>query len=260
MSEDRVIKTCCATFYESDLVRALLGNVLHPGGLALTEHLGTLLGLTPTDRVLDVACGRGASAVFVAERFGCHVTGLDYGLKNIAAARAHALEKGLSERTAFRQGDAERLPFAGRSFDGVISECSFCTFPDKATAAAELARVLRPGGRLGLTDMTVDGELPPRLEGLLSWVACIAGAGRPEDYIRSLRQAGFGRFMVEDRRQDLLEMVEEVRKKVLGLDLAVRLGRLDLDVDLQEAKDLAREAVDLVRRGVLGYTLIVAMV
>jgi arsenite methyltransferase len=66
----------------------LLGDVFHPGGLALTRHLGECIDLAPGVQVLDVACGRGTSAVHLAERFGCHVTGLDYGTENIAAAAA----------------------------------------------------------------------------------------------------------------------------------------------------------------------------
>jgi cyclopropane fatty-acyl-phospholipid synthase-like methyltransferase len=72
---DREIKICCATFYQSDVVRMLLGDVFHSGGLTLTRYLGEVIGLGPGDRVLDVACGRGASAVHLAECFGCHVTG-----------------------------------------------------------------------------------------------------------------------------------------------------------------------------------------
>ena len=78
-TSDHEVKICCATFYQSDLARVLLGDVLHPGGLALTRYLGGAIGLGPGDRVLDVACGRGASAVHLAERFGCHVTGLVEG-------------------------------------------------------------------------------------------------------------------------------------------------------------------------------------
>jgi arsenite methyltransferase len=57
------VKACCAALYESDWARLLLGDSLHPGGLALTERLGSLLGLGPGDRVLDVACGPGTSAL-----------------------------------------------------------------------------------------------------------------------------------------------------------------------------------------------------
>ncbi len=255
----REIKICCATFYESDLVRIFLGDILHPGGLALTEHVGNVIGLNLDDRVLDVACGRGASAVHLAETFGCHVTGLDYGAENVAAAIALAADRGVAHLTAFRQGDAEGLPFDDGAFDALISECSFCTFPDKFTAAEEMARVLRQGGRLGLTDMTVSGPLPEDLESLLGWVACIAGAATPEEYVATLRTAGFTHFTLEDQGHALLELVDEVRRKLLGVELAVGLGKLDLaDLDLSEGKRLARRAVELIQNGVVGYTLIAA--
>ncbi|GAI96524.1 unnamed protein product, partial [marine sediment metagenome] len=88
--ETREIKTCCANFYQSDIVRLLLGDVFHPGGLELTGYLGMVVELTSEDKVLDIACGRGASVVYLAKRFGCHVTGLDYGQDNISAAQNHA--------------------------------------------------------------------------------------------------------------------------------------------------------------------------
>jgi ubiquinone/menaquinone biosynthesis C-methylase UbiE len=253
------IKLCCASFYQSEVVRLLLGDVYHPGGLDLTAHLGEALGLDPKDRVLDVACGRGTSAVHLAKRFGCHVTGVDYGAENVDAARALAIEKGVGHLTAFQTGDAEELPFSDRVFDAVLSECSFCTFPDKASAAGEMMRVLRSGGRLGLTDMTVHGTLPEEIQGLLAWVACVAGAGTPEETVATLQAAGFTGFGVEDQRDALLDMVTHVRRKLLGIELAVKLGKIDLgDLDLAEGKRLARRAVALIEDGVVGYTLITA--
>src|SRR5260370_39336051 len=73
------IKACCATVYASDWARLLLGESFHPGGLALTERLGTLLDLGPAKRVLDIAAGQGSSAIFLAQRFGCEVIGVEYG-------------------------------------------------------------------------------------------------------------------------------------------------------------------------------------
>ena len=264
---DREIKICCATFYQSDVVRMLLGDVFHPGGLALTPHLGEVIEVGPGDRVLDVACGRGASAIHLAKHFRCHVTGVDYGSENIIAAGVLAAESGMTHLTTFRQGDAEGLPFDNGTFDAVISECSFCTFPDKATAATEMARVLRrpepagghPGGQLGLTDMTVSSPLPDDIQNLLAWVACVAGAGTGEEYVATLQGAGFTDFVIEDRHNALLDMVADVRRKLLGLELAAGLGKLDLgDLDLSEAKRLARRAVELIEGGVVGYTLIAA--
>ena len=258
-NSDREIKTCCATFYQSDVVRMLLGNVLHPGGLALAYHLGTAVTLDGRDRVLDVACGSGASAVHLAERFGCRVTGLDYSPENIATAQGHAMSRGVAHLTSFCQGDAERLPFDDGAFDTVISECSFCTFPNKITAAAEMARMLRPGGRLGLTDMTVNGALPDDVHTVLSWVSCIAGASTPQHYVATLRAAGFTGFVIEDHRDALLDMVKDMRRNLLGVELAARLAKLDLgDLDPGKGKRLAWRVVELIEKRVVGYTLITA--
>jgi len=265
-TNDREAKLC-TSFYESDIVRQLFGDIFHPGGLALTRHMGKVIGLSQGDHVLDIACGRGTSAVHLAERFGCHVTGLDYGARNIVAAHALAEERGVSILTTFRQGDAEELPFDDETFDAVISECSFCTFPDKAKAAAEMTRVLRspgavkgkPGGRLGLTDMTSSGPLPEDIQALLSWVACIAGADTSEGYMKTLKEAGFTDFAVEDHRGALLDLVTEIRRKLLGAEIAVGLGKLNLgDVDLEEGKRLALRGAELIEEGKVGYALIVA--
>jgi hypothetical protein len=81
----------------------------------------------------------------------------------------------------------------------------------------------------------------------------------PEDYVATLRKAGFGHFTVQDRRDALLEMVNDVRRKLLGVELAVGLGKLNLgDLDLSEGKRLARRAVELIEGGTVGYTLITA--
>ena len=258
-AQSREIKVCCAAFYQSDLVRVLLGDVLHPGGLDLTRHLGEAIGLGPGDRVLDVACGRGASAIHLAQHFGCHVVGLDYGTDNVAAARARAAECDVVHLTEFGPADAEGIPCPGGTFDALISECSFCTFPDKGTVAVEMARVLGPGGRLGLTDVTVTGSLPHDIQNLLAWVACVAGAGAPEDYVRTLQGAGFVGFTLEDQSDALWEMATDVRRKLLGFELAAGLGQIDLeDIDWAEAQRTARRVVELIETQALGYTLITA--
>ena len=255
----RELKACCATFYQHDIVRLLLGDVLHPGGLELTGHLGAVIGLEPSDRLLDVACGRGASAIHLAERFGCHVTGVDLGPENVAAALTLADDHRVSDRTTFRRGDAEKLPFDDSVFDVVIFECSFCTFPNKETAAAEMARVLRPGGRLGLTDVTIDGPVPEDVRGLLAWIACVAGAGTTEDYVATLREAGFARFVIEDQREALLDMTANVRRRLLGVELAVGLVKLELGgLDLSEGKRLTRRVAQLIDQDEIGYVLIAA--
>src|SRR5260370_39212224 len=151
---NETLKQCCAKLYESDLAKVLLGDSFHPGGLRLTERLGSLLRLRPESHVLDVASGKGTTALFLAERFGCHVVGIDYSGQNIAAANQLASGKRLSSLVRFQCGDAEGLRFPDKSFDAIICECAYCTFPNKTDAAREFARVLCPGGRVGLSDLT----------------------------------------------------------------------------------------------------------
>lgn len=105
----------------------LLGDLFPPGGLRVTERVGLLLNLAPGNHVLDVASGRGASALFLAERFGCHVVGIDYSGQNVADTSELAAAKELSSLVRFERGDAEGLTFPDESFDAIICECAFCT-------------------------------------------------------------------------------------------------------------------------------------
>ena len=171
------IKCACTDFYESDIVKFLLGDSFHPGGLELTKKLGEAVVLKPADSVLDVASGPGTSACLLAKSFGCRVTGVDLSELNLAGARARAMEEQVEEQVCFVLGDAEKMPFSDNQFDVVISECAFCTFPAKSIAAREKYRVLKPGGRLGFTDMAVDQkQLPEEMKSLLFHAACIADA------------------------------------------------------------------------------------
>ncbi|MFQ5868190.1 MAG: SAM-dependent methyltransferase [bacterium] len=77
------IKLCCENFYQSEVVKFLLGDSFHPGSLKLTRILGERPDLSKDDYVLDVACGVGSSAIFLAKNFGCKVMGMDLGEKNI---------------------------------------------------------------------------------------------------------------------------------------------------------------------------------
>ena len=114
------------------------GEPLRPGGLALTRELIDLAGFRAGDRVVDVGCGLGASTQLLAER-GVAAVGVDLVARHGAAA--------------FVVADAARLPFADHSIDGILSECSLSLVDDRRQALAEWRRVLRIGGRLGLSDV-----------------------------------------------------------------------------------------------------------
>jgi ubiquinone/menaquinone biosynthesis C-methylase UbiE len=254
---DAQVKQCCATLYESDLARYLLGDSFHPGGSQTTRRLGDMLSLNFSSRVLDVACGKGTTAVFLAKEFGCEVIGVDYGGQNVEASRALVQAEQLEGRVQFERSDAESLPFRGESFDAIICECAFCTFPQKPLAAAEFFRVLRPGGRVGISDLTRAETLPADLGGLLAWIACIGDAQTVENYTACLRQAGFSVNQVEPHHAALQETVDQIRRKLLAAEIMTGLKKLHLPgVDLEAAKRMASSAAEAIQRGHLGYVLI----
>ncbi|WP_128931552.1 class I SAM-dependent methyltransferase [Bradyrhizobium zhanjiangense] len=254
------IKQCCAAVYDSDAAKLLLGGSFHPGGVKLTERLGQLLDLKPQTRVLDVAAGRGTSGIFLAKRFGCEVVGVDFSQKNVEDANCTAQEMGLAERASFRWADAERLSFADSSFDAVICECSFCLFPDKQVAASEFARVLAAGGQVGLSDLTRMETLSRDLDGLMSWIACIADARPLTAYVAHLSAANLAVRIVEEHNQLLAEFVNGIRTRLLAAEIAAGLGKLVLPgFDLDAAKKLVRSAQEAIAQGKLGYAIVTAI-
>ncbi len=257
LQSPETIKGCCVALYESDWATLLLGDSYHPGRLQLTERLGTMLDLQPGHLVLDVASGLGTSAIYLAQRFGCQVVGVDFSGQIVEQASANAAEAGISQLVQFKQGDAERLPFEDGSFDALICECAFCTFPSKPQAASQFARVLRPGGRIGLSDLTRSAPLPPELDTLMAWVACIADAQPIEEYTSILSQAGFSMGPPELHDKALAELINEVRGKLLVAELMVNLKKLEVPdwIDFDQVGRLAQITAETVNQGKLGYAL-----
>ncbi len=253
----RNLKLCCADLYQSDWARLLLGESFHPGGLGLTRRLGELLNVSRDYRVLDAASGPGSSALFLAREFDCDVIGLEYGEESARRANADTQQHAAREHVHFGCGDAERLPFPDQSFDRIICECAFCTFPDKPTAAAEFYRVLRPGGLIGITDVIREGPLPEALDPVLAWIACIGDAQPVAGYQLFLEQVGFQIDLVESHDQALHEIVDKAMMRLLAAEIMVRMGKLDLQVsELERAKMLVQLAKRTVTSGNIGYSLI----
>ena len=250
-------KSCCAAVYGIDLVGLFLGDSYHPGGVDLTRHLAQLLALEPDQRVLDVASGIGTTGVLLAAEHDVDVVGVDLGAAQIAKAAARAHAAGVADRVEFHVGDAEQLPLPNGEFDVVVSECAFCTFPDKPTAAAEAARVLRPGGRLGLTDVWLRPDrLDPELAGLAGRIACIADARPIDDTSALLEAAGFRIDTVERHDDALAVTVELVQARLRALRL------LDLPLlrafDIRRAVRVAARVADVIDRGDAGYFILTA--
>lgn len=258
-TDPTAVKQCCANIYQSEAARMLLGDSFHPGGLALTERLASLLELSPESHILDVAAGQGTSAFHLAERFGCRVTGIDLSTENVERANDAAQSHGLAERVRFQAADAESLPFPDNSFDALACECAFCTFPSKSVAASEFLRVLRPGGRLGLSDLTRSPQLPKELNTLMAWVACIADAQPLEQYQATLQSSGFALAVTEAHDHALGDMVRQIRSRLLVFEIARGLGKISApEFDLSAAKRMAVAAQEAIRQGRLGYVIITA--
>jgi SAM-dependent methyltransferase len=251
------VKTCCATDYQHDAVALILGESYHPGGLALTRRLANSLDLRLGDHVADVASGPGATAFLLAGEYGVTVEGIDLSPAAVAAANAKAAEAGVGDRVLFRVGDAEQLPLGDASVDAVVCECALCTFPDKEAAAAEIARVLKPGGRVGITDVTLDRDrLDSKLASLAGWVACVADARPAADYGRYLQRAGLEIKLVEAHDYALARMIEMIDARLVAFQMAEAPALAGIDVEL--VRDKVAVAARAVADQIAGYSLLVA--
>jgi arsenite methyltransferase len=259
LQSDAGLKRCCASVYEHPAVRWLLGDELHPGGEATTRRALELAGVGPGDRLLDVACGHGASALLAAREFGCSVVGIEYGSRVVQEATAAARTARLEGHVSFRRGDAEALPFAAESFDAVLCECALCTFPDKARAVSELRRVLRPGGRLALCDVVVEHPgLPADLQGPLAVLACVGAALPRSGYERLLADAGLPVLEVEARDNDAALLARRVHDRLRGARLLGVERMAGAPLATAEAIALLSRAREAIRAGTIGYAIFIA--
>ncbi len=142
----------------------------------VSELLVDSADLRAGSRVLDVACGNG-NATIAAARSGAHVLGVDYVPALLADGRSRALAEGLD--VEFRLGDAEELPVETGSIDAVLSVFGTMFAPDHQRAADEVARVLRPGGTVGLASWTPDGFIGQMFRVISGYVPPPAGVASP---------------------------------------------------------------------------------
>jgi SAM-dependent methyltransferase len=167
-----------------------------PEGANLGLGCGNPLGLAearPGETVLDLGAGAGIDCFLAARAVGPrgHVIGVDMTPPMVERARANARRHGYSQ-VGFRLGEIEHLPVADRSVDLVISNCVINLSPDKPQVFREAHRVLRPGGRLVVSDLVLIRPLAPEHRRSLElYVGCVAGAAERQDYLEAIRAAGF---------------------------------------------------------------------
>lgn len=181
-----------------------------------------LAGLQPGEVVLDLGSGAGLDVLLAARRVGPagKVYGLDMTEEMLALAREHQLRSGVTN-VEFIKGDMENIPLPDDHVDVVISNCVINLAADKRSVLREVFRVLKPGGRLAVSDMVWRREVPQGLrQNVELWVSCVAGAPVEEEYRRMLEAAGFEGVSIEAVRpfglSDFPEgtLPEEVRQQL----------------------------------------------
>ena len=174
-----------------------------------------LAALEPGETVLDLGSGGGIDVLLSARRVG--PTGKAYGLdmtdEMLALARENQRKAGV-DNAEFLKGEIEAIPLPDDSVDVIISNCVINLSADKDRVFAEALRVLRPGGRLAVSDVVVRGEVPSRIRRSIElWIGCVAGALEEEEYRAKLAKAGFEAIDLEPTR---IYRVEDARELLAG--------------------------------------------
>ena len=195
-----------------------------------------IASLRPGETVLDLGSGGGIDVFLAARQVGPDgfVYGVDMTDEMLDLARRNAERQGATN-VEFRKGQIEEIPLEEQTVDVIISNCVINLSPDKGQVLRDAFRVLKPGGRLAVSDIVVDGTLDDlpvseaQVRSALSWAGCVAGALTVDDYRALLAEAGFERGDVEIAGHYSLES--------LGQDAA---GAQSLGLTAEQADDLAR--------------------
>jgi arsenite methyltransferase len=179
-----------------------------------------LAKLIPGETVLDLGSGGGIDVLLSARRVG--PTGKAYGLdmtdEMLSLANANKRKSGLSN-VEFLKGEIEHIPLPDKSVDVIISNCVINLSADKDQVLKEAYRVLKPGGRLAVSDVVTRGEMPSEIrKSVLLWVGCIAGALEENEYRNKLLSAGFENVEIEPTR---IYRLEDAREFLSGQGLDV---------------------------------------
>lgn len=227
---------------------AEVGLTKHIGGIAATEALIERCHIGRESTILDVGCGVGATACFIATKVGCRVVGVDILEKMVERSRERAARQRITDRLEFRVADAQNLPFEDNFFDAVLTE-SVTAFPeDKQKAVNEYARVTKPGGYVGLNE-TAWLKVPPPPE-VIAWAAQDVGASvkplTPDEWVGLLDTAGLKEITAQIHTVDIQDEAKGILQRYGWGGILRIMGRTLL---LYAKSPLYRDFVKRVRQG-----------
>jgi arsenite methyltransferase len=191
----------CALEHPYQAGRHDSGTPLRPGGTELTLRALQCAGFAPGQRVLDLGCGVGI-ATRLLRRHGCQAFGVDLAVHRLALARRE------DPALALVAADGRRLPFADQSLDGILAECSLSLIGYSAATLAECRRVLRPGGRLAITDLYSRAQ--PGAEAVGAVAGCLGGMVTRNAMLAALAAAGLRLQRWEDHTERLKAFVAQL--------------------------------------------------
>jgi SAM-dependent methyltransferase len=183
-----------------------------------------IAALKPGQTVLDLGSGAGFDAFLAARQVGPtgKVIGVDMTPDMLSRARENAKKGGITN-VEFRQGEIEELPVESRTVDTIISNCVINLSSDKLRVFAEAFRVLKPGGRIAVSDIVLTEALPDHVrDSVAAYTACVAGAILKEEYLGAIRQAGFENIEVVGENVfdlDFIDMAPELLEEAESLGL-----------------------------------------
>ncbi len=196
-----------------------------PGDSALGLGCGNptaLADIKSGEIVVDLGSGAGIDCFLASQKVGenGHVIGIDMTQEMIDLARKNAREGGYNN-VEFRLGEIESLPLEDSSVNLIISNCVINLAPNKANVFSEAMRVLKPGGRIMVSDLVTTEEIPDNVrKSLESWAACIAGALIKDDYIDVIRSVGFEKIAIlKEQKYPEDNLSDDLKGKVLSVNV-----------------------------------------
>ena len=179
----------------------------HFGGLAATDALALHARINESTHVLDLCCGLGGPARYLAYHHGCRVTGVDMNTDRLAGAVRLTERTKLQDRVLFHHANALQTGLADETFDVIVSQEAFCHIPDKKTLIAECVRLLKPGGRIVYTDILARNSMTNEIRSRLENEMVFSELSTLEQYCHLLEEKSCQVVEVEDLSDDWAQIL-----------------------------------------------------